>query len=446
MRSVHPSRVACIALALAGPLAVTPAHAGESTAPAPEAPPTPAPAKTTPTNDELARTVEALSKKASASWTDHLHFSGYVQSQFVVQSYNRAASPNPAGVDANAVVAKTDGTTTNSSLFRIRRARLKTVASPSENVRVILELEPFGSGGPPGTGVVYREAQAVGLLHWRKGEKLVHADGTVHDNPADVTTEIGAGSFKIPFCYEILQGDGDRDFIERSWGERQMFPGEYDLGVHATTTALDKRFRTAFAILNGVAIGEKTFSTLPDLNRRKDLVLYANYNFGAIDLGAGGYLGRGQEIDASKPILRTFPRWAVNAEAALHHRFGGLGETRLLAEGLLGESMDRNTLPALPSAVSIAVSPLHQYRFFVRAEQEVTRWASFGLRYDVYSPDSSQAGNRREALSVLGVAHLAEGLKVMLEYDRTVDNTHKANAALPSKHTDSLSAVAQAKF
>lgn len=435
MNSVHASRIsrARVVAAVAVPLALlaSVAHADEPGAPA-----------ATP----LVAKVDALARKVNNSWIDRLRFSGYVQSQFVFQSYNRAASPNPPGVDANAVVAKTDGTTTNSALFRIRRARLKAVASPSENARVILEFEPFGSGGPPGTGVIYREAQAVGIVHWRRGEKVVDGDGSVHDSPSDVTTEIGAGSFKIPFCYEILQGDGDRDFIERSWGERQMFPGEYDLGVHATTTAFAKKFQTAFAIVNGVAIGEKTFAALPDLNRRKDLVLYANYNFGAVDVGAGGYLGRGQVIDASKPILRTFPRWAVNAEAAFHHRFGDLGETRLLAEGLVGASMDRSTLPAIPASLSIAISPLHQYRFFVRAEQEVTRWASFGVRYDVYSPDSSQGGNHREALSLLGVAHLADGLKVMLEYDRTVDNTHKTGAALPSKHTDSLSAVAQAKF
>ena len=203
-----------------------------------------------------------------------------------------------------------------------------------------------------------------------------------------------------------------------------------------------------YRLLNsGMALGEFKFIYWWEWGHRQlgrfiGLVMLG----GRESFGAGGYLGRGQVIDASKPILRTFPRWALNAEAAFHHRFGHLGETRLLAEGLVGASMDRSTLPAIPASLSIAISPLHQYRFFVRAEQEVTRWASFGVRYDVYSPDSSQGGNHREALSLLGVAHLADGLKVMLEYDRTVDNTHKTGAALPSKHTDSLSAVAQAKF
>ena len=62
----------------------------------------------------------------------HVKVQGYVQLQYLLQSFNTAASPNlqggtlPDGIGANSVIAKSDGTTTNTNLFRLRRTRLRT--------------------------------------------------------------------------------------------------------------------------------------------------------------------------------------------------------------------------------------------------------------------------------------------------------------------------------
>ena len=50
------------------------------------------------------------------------------------------------------------------------------------------ERGPFG-----GWGTVARNVEADGIIHWSE----------------DIVTDIGAGMFKIPFGYEVLQSDAD---------------------------------------------------------------------------------------------------------------------------------------------------------------------------------------------------------------------------------------------
>ena len=102
------------------------------------------------------------------------------------------------------------------------------------------------------------------------------------------------GIFKLPFGYEILQSDADRPFIERSWGERNMYPSEFDTGARAYTTLLERKLVVQVALVNGSTIGEKTFAVLPDLNQGKDVVGRVNYDFGPVDVGVGGYYGKGR--------------------------------------------------------------------------------------------------------------------------------------------------------
>ena len=81
------------------------------------------------------------------------------------------------------------------------------------------------------------------------------------------------GIFKLPFGYEVLQNDADRPFIERSWGEQNLMPGEFDTGARAYTTwAKDERrsWRRS-RVVNGQTEGEPTFSLDPDLNQGKGL-------------------------------------------------------------------------------------------------------------------------------------------------------------------------------
>jgi hypothetical protein len=394
-------------------------------------------------------------------WTKWVHMSGYLQPQLLWQWYDTAnASPNPAGQDPNAVVAKQDtvfntclttgpcgtatgtpGLTTNGDYFRLRRARLKVELEPNEWSRMVFEIDPIPAGGPDnGTGTIARNVEAQGIAHW--GE--------------DVTTTFGMGIFKIPYSWEVLQSDADRPFIERSWWERNVTPGEFDTGAKAYTTALHNRLAVQVAVVNGNIQGEKTFSLLPDLNKGKDVVGRINYNFGAFDVGAGGYYGQGSLVSISSLAFKNFPRYAWNIEAAVHHRFLQIGETRIFAEFDRGQNMDRGVnysaaiaLPGMPSdVVNGQVVSKDEIGYWARIEQDITHWATLAFRYDMYSPDTAQGTdiNGRTTEGFVGVAHFTKQLQLMLEYDHYTDNVHKPGDPIPYKQGNMFSGVFQVRY
>ena len=125
----------------------------------------------------------------------HLKVQGYVQFQYRVQSFDAAASPNlvngalPSGISSNDVVAKADGTTTNTNLFRLRRTRLRTIYE-TDIIRVFLQIDLLPAGGPTATqGTIARNAEATGIAHWTK----------------DLKTELTGGLFQIPFRAEVIE-------------------------------------------------------------------------------------------------------------------------------------------------------------------------------------------------------------------------------------------------
>jgi hypothetical protein len=391
-------------------------------------------------------------------WLKMFKLSGYVQAQLLWQWYNAAASPNlvdgvlPAGVTANDVTAQPVpafngvSTTTNGDYFRLRRARLKTEFMPVDFARFVFEIDPTPAGGQTtGLGTVAREIEAEGIARWTD-----HA-----------ATEFGAGLFKIPFGFEVLQADPDRPFIERSWGERNMTPGEFDTGARAYTSAFDGALTFQVAVVNGNMEGEKTFSALPDLNQGKDLVGRLNYNAGPFDVGLSGYYGEGQLVDASALLFKQYPRGAGNVEVAVRHVFSlVLGETRLFAEGTLATNMDRGVnyspgigLPALPALVIDGegaripdVRNLHEGSVWGRVEQDLTRWFTLGLRFDYYTPDMSQSNNGRATYAAVAAVHFTRWLQYMVEYNHSVDNVHSAGGKPPNKVFDVLSNVLQVRF
>jgi hypothetical protein len=424
-----------------------------------------------PQSPDLERRVAALEARLDAAnamlrndegeltWLRMFKLSGYVQAQLLWQWYNDAASPNlvngalPSGVSANDVTAQAVpafngvSSTTNGDYFRLRRARLKTEFMPADFARFVFEIDPTPAGGQTtGLGTIAREIEAEGIAHW-----------TDH-----VVTEFGAGIFKIPFGFEVLQSDPDRPFIERSWGERNMTPGEFDTGARAYTTAFDGKLNAQVAVINGNMEGEKTFSALPDLNQGKDLVGRVNYDFGAFDVGLSGYYGQGQLVDAAALRFKQYPRGAGNVEAALHHVFAPmLGETRVFAEGTLATNMDRGVnyapgigLPALPAItmngmggdVFPAVQNLHEASAWCRVEQDFTRWFTLGLRFDYYTPDTARSNNGRATYAGVAAVHFTRWLQYMVEYDHSVDNVHAIGSKPPEKFYDVLSNVLQVRF
>jgi hypothetical protein len=383
-------------------------------------------------------------------WVTHLNFTGYLQPQLLIQAFNAAASPNiqsgqstlPAGIGANDVTATANGTTTNKDYFRLRRARLKLEATPNEYTKMVFEIDPNLSGtATPGSGTIARNIEAIGIAKWTK-------DWDWH-------TEFGMGIFKVPFDPEITQIDADRPFIERSWGEQNMFPSEFDMGIRQATFGFHKKLRVDFAVVNGTTIGEPTFSVVPDLNKSKDVVGKATWDFGPVEVGVGAYYGQGAETDATTLRFKQFPRWAGNANFGVHHDFVKvLGTTKLIGEIVLAKNMDRGVnygkgigLPTIPTDVANGFLQDHDERsLFIRLEQDLSRWFTVGVRYDFYSPDTAQKNDARDTYAFVGVVHFTRWLQWMIEFDHAIDNVHTPGAQAPSKQIESFSNVLQARF
>ncbi len=383
-------------------------------------------------------------------WVSHMNFTGYLQPQLLIQAFNAAASPNlqagqstlPQGIGANDVTANSGGTTTNKDVFRLRRARMKLEAMPNEYSKLVFEIDPNLAGAAsPGSGTIARNIEAMGIAKWCKDWSWY--------------TEFGMGIFKLPFDFEIVQTDADRPFIERSWGEQNMFPNEFDEGVHETTYGFHKKLRVDFAVVNGTTIGEPNFTAVPDLNKSKDVLGKANYDFGPFDVGVGAYYGQGAETDAAALKFKQFPRWAGNAHAGFHHTLVKmLGSTKVYGEIVLAKNMDRGVnygkgigLPAIPADVTNGFLQDHDERsVWIRVEQDITRWFTLGIRYDFYSPDSAQKNDARDTYSFVGAVHFTRWLQWMIEFDHAIDNVHAAGAGAPSKQIESFSNVLQVRF
>ncbi|MGD0530551.1 MAG: hypothetical protein ABSE49_35785, partial [Polyangiaceae bacterium] len=217
---------------------------------------------------------------------------------------------------------------------------------------------------------------------------------------------------------------------------------------------LHNRFTGQFAVINGNMLGEKTFSLQPDLNKGKDIVGRLNYDFGPFDVGASGYYGQGQEVSLASLAFKQYPRYAWNIEAAIHHRFLQIGDTRVFAEFDRGQNMDRAVnysaqiaLPGLPAdIVNGKVVSKDELGYWARIEQDITRWSTLAFRYDKYTPDSAQGSDSRDTFGFVGVAHFTKQLQLMLEYDYYVDNVHVPGNPIPYAKGNVFSGVFQVRF
>ncbi|MBX3197758.1 MAG: hypothetical protein KF894_06410 [Labilithrix sp.] len=374
----------------------------------------------------------------------HLRLESFIQPQLLVQSYNTAASPNlqpngelPIGIGANDTTAKLDGTTTNGTFFRVRRARMRTFYE-TDVMKMFLQIDVLPAGGVgPGIGTILRNAEASGIVRWSR----------------DVRTELTAGLFFTPFRAELLEASVNRPFIERTWFIQNVFPIERDYGAKARTIALDgDRLVVEVAAVNGQRLGERNFVALPDLNRSKDFIGYVTYRLGFVTVGASGYLGRGQLIDAEALRFKQYSRWAVNYQASAAYRLlGGIGESRLSSELTIARNMDAGVIypfavPAIPARFTDDVAHLDQRALYVRAEQDIKRHVTLGYRYDMYTPNTAIKNNARDTHAFLAVWKVSPNLRFMSELGWAIDNVHPLGAPAPSKHIVYFSNVLQAMF
>jgi hypothetical protein len=373
----------------------------------------------------------------------NLKLESFIQPQLLVQSYNAAASPNlqpngtlPPGVGPNDAIARADGTTSNGTFFRVRRARLRTFYE-TEAMRLFLQIDALPAGGlGPGIGTVLRNAEATAKVRWSD----------------DVRTELTAGLFFTPFRRELLEASLFRPFIERTSFVQNCFPTERDYGFHARTLALNDRLVVDLSVVNGQRLGERTFVALPDLNRSKDLIAYVTYKVGFVTLGTSGYAGRGQIVDAQALRFKEFSRWAVNYQAEAAYRvLRSVGESRVMAELVVGQNMDTGViypfaLPGVPPDIGGPVADRDERALYVRVEQDVGRRLMAGYRYDMYTPNTAIKNNARDTHAFLIVGKISQNLRWMNELSWIIDNVHPFGAPAPAKHLVTFSSVLQAMF
>jgi hypothetical protein len=417
----------------------------------------------------LSRRLRALEQKVAdlghenappadslAAWSRRIRLSAFVQPQFVASIFNAAASPNVdpsgslGGFGANDTLALPNGDTTNAIFFRMRRARLRLdadlatwVGIERPMVRLVFEIEPIPrTRGIPESGTFLRQTEAQLWLPWKCASK----DCTLE-------TILAGGLMRLPFGYELLEPETVRPFVERSFGVESMFPGQFDLGVRADTKALSDRLSFTIALLNGRTIGEQQGSVVPDLNRGKDGVARLHLRTDVLGAGVSGYAGIGQRVDGATLQMKTFPRWALGADLELHHVFDpAVGETRAIVEGVLGANMDRGlvypfALPDIPADIKQEVDARNEASLSVRLEQDTTRWLTWAVRADAYTPNTRLPDDMRITGSISASLHITRHLRLVLEYDHARDTIRPDDdSPKPFRHVSQGSAMLEARF
>jgi hypothetical protein len=398
----------------------------------------------------IAELEHERSKPSSVpQWVEWLHPSVLLQPQVIWNFYNAAASPNavngllPPGVGSNDVTATSSGNTTNPDFFRLRRARLKLDFIPSEYARFVVEIEPVPKDPTiPGSGTIARQIETIARLPLSK----------------KIALELGGGSFEVPFGGEWREAHGDRPFIERSYFQQNVFPGDFDLGFHALLAA-GRRFEAELATVNGQTFGELDHGGSLDLNRAKDAVGTVRFMFPGIEIGASGYAGVGQLVSAANLTFKQYTRAAVDADLYVHTRTP-FGLTRAFAEFFVGSNMDRGVLapgnlPVIPSDLSQNVADRVEIGVLARIDQDLGRFLTLGVRYDYYNADINLDNDARHTISGVVALRLIPELQgrgfgprvqVMLEYDHAIDTIRASGPVPDTKEIDTLSFVLQGRL
>jgi hypothetical protein len=336
----------------------------------------------------------------------------------------------PPGVSPNDVTARADGTTTNTTVFRMRRSRLRFTFNPSKVARAYLELD----GTPVGTGSTFiRQALATGIARLSD----------------DVTCEFSGGIARLPMTLELLESSRMRPFMERSVGIRMFWPGDSDIGAFVRANALKNSLQMHFGVVNGVTLFYPTIVQLPDFDRSKDAFVNGVYTTGPVTATIGFYGGRGQVIDAG--VLRSFARHTLNLGASFKRTFSEtLGETRISTELKIAHNMDRGFVYpfAAPKAIigNLGTENRNGRAFYFRAEQELTPHALVAVRYDTYVPNVNVENNSYHGLGVVAAARFGPSATLGFEYLYAKDSAHEAGTPAPDRQFHVLSSYFQVRY
>ncbi len=405
--------------------------------------------------DEAAR-VSALTPLVHAG-RFKLTLSGFVQFDAVAWNQQSQDQLNPA-----------TGDPLNQTRFNLRRARLRAEL----DWRVIGGAVEFD--GNTNNGYQARIIGAEVSLKWRNPDPLRMP-----------YLQLTAGSFKIPFGYEIQQRDTDRLFLERSTMERAMFPGEYDLG--ARLFGGWRFLRYSLAAMNGDPIGEKAFPGR-DPHQSKDLIGRLGVELSiAHMLGLFGDFSAlwGQGFHKGTPATKAtlfwrdtnqdgavqlneitvipaqagtpsvnFNRWAIGGDVRVALLLAPLGELTVYGEVTYAANLDRAMVIADPVAAN---RDLRELGFYVAIVQELTPWAAIGARYDRYDPDRD-ANDLKSGVQVpkdssystwafAAAVRYPGYARLILEYDHNTNALGRTMDGTPTTlASDSFTLRAEVKF
>jgi hypothetical protein len=378
--------------------------------------------------------------------TDQLPFvvSGYVQAQY--ESHQDSEDQLAPG-----------GTPLNQDRFLLRRTRLK-VSRDWLYGGAMIEFDANTVKGP-----------AIGLQHAEVSLAYRNPDHTP-------LVSLTMGLFDNPFGREVVESPKERPFMERSFGSREFFPAEPDLGVRLAGQVA--WFRYAVAVVNGQPLGDRTGFILQDPNSHKDVLGRVGV---AVDLPSGLHVTGGVSVlngkgfhagtDATKNTTtwvdlnengvidagelqgvsgraatpaQNFDRWAVGADLGFELA-SSIGETRLFGELSAGSNMDRNVFIADPITAGF---DQREFGYYVALIQEFKSGPIVGFRYDSYNPNSDfldrQAGTLVPTTETVSTYAPLVGFQVphrarlVLEYDVIRDAMARNTAGVPTDKANNI--------
>jgi hypothetical protein len=316
----------------------------------------------------------------------------------------------------------------------LRRARIGLDLATRAWVGAVVEIDPnLADRENPASGTIVRRLEVVAGERDRRRR-----------------FEVGAGVFDVPFSRDLEEPHGARIFVDRAFGTRAMFPEDADMGLRVRRTYAPLGLDVSLAVLNGVTAGEPSFGRAPDLNKTKDASGRIAIDLSRFAVGLGGYVGQGQAVDPTSLRVQQRPRAAIAIDALFRARLARvLRESRLSGEVVVGRNMDRGVatpfVATLPADPSVNLPNFDPRSAWIRLEQDF-RGGTIGVRYDVYTPDSSEPDDSRHALSAAVARALTRNARLMLEYDHAIDRIHAPGTASRVRLVDTLSLMAQLRY
>jgi hypothetical protein len=338
------------------------------------------PAKETPTLEELAARVEALTEALTENrnTTDVLSkmkLSGYIQAQYV--SDERSLN------ELNGATA-----TRNFDQFSIRRGRVKFTYQWLPTSKFVLQPDVTTSG------VTLKDGYIEFTEPWTTWKHT-----------------LTAGQFNWPFGFEIMYSSSMREVPERSRVIRTLFPGERDRGVMLSGLGLNERFSYRIAVVNGTGTAQSF-----DFNKRKDIVGRLGYSFGAIDLGASAYRGSDLVQTSTNTRGREFDKERLGVDFQWATPLPGLG---IRGEYIVGKQA--------PSTGTTRTESQDVRGWYFYAMQNIGTRHQVVLRADEYDPDTDLDNNAIRTINPSYVFHWDSHSKVMLSYEFIKNRTADPN-------------------